>query len=110
MKYILIMLALAVNLSAKGAQYIYYTDPMAVPADVYDIDCDVKECKKGYNRLGDIYNNVAKCWCSKYKVFKARILNELHDSKGEPFWIVTNDCETAWIIYGADVIDIGDKK
>jgi hypothetical protein len=112
LKYLLLVLLLISTNAIAKESYIYYKDPLSVPIDVYDISCEVTTCKQGYTRAGDVGNSRGAgpaCWCSKLKTIKARVLAEMHTADGEPYFIVTIDCEKAWIVYGVDVVDISDK-
>ena len=104
MKFQFLLLALVINLYAKTTtKYILYTVPLEPPQHVYDIDCDVKECKKGYTRGGDAWNTppYVACWCSKYKVHKSKVVGVFRDG-----YLVTDDCESVWQVDSVDVIKV----
>lgn len=103
MKYLLILFLLITSYAnSKQVDYMYLSDPLTV-MDSYNLKDCYKSCKKGYEHTGDLYSKEVKCWCERWKVLKLRILNELHTAEGKLFYIVSRDCEHAWIVYGDDV-------
>ena len=103
MKYLLtIFLLLASYGHSKEVEYMYYSDPLQV-MDHYNLKDCYKTCRRGYEHTGDVYSHEVKCWCERWKVLKLKILNEWDNENGRKSYIVTRDCEYAWIVYSDDV-------